>query len=87
MRHADKERLEVIWQTVEREPGIRAGKVAEKLGIPRSSVTRALPALDDEGLLLYEDQKGGLWPWKRAEWLKIPHLRSQKLRFHGVNVV
>jgi Mn-dependent DtxR family transcriptional regulator len=67
MRHADKERLEVIWQAVEREPGIRAGKVAEKLGIPRSSVTRALPALDDEGLLLYEDQKGGLWPWRRMK--------------------
>jgi len=67
MRRADKERLEDIWQTVEQEPGIRPGRVAEKLGIPRSSVTRALPALDDEGLLLYEDPKGGLWPWKRVE--------------------
>lgn len=67
MRHADKERLEVIWQEVEQEPGIRPGRVAEKLGIPRSSVTRALPALDEEGLLLYEDQKGGLWPWRRMK--------------------
>jgi Mn-dependent DtxR family transcriptional regulator len=67
MRHADKERLEDIWQEIEQEPGIRPGRVAEKLGIPRSSVTRALPALDDKGLLLYEDQKGGLWPWKRVE--------------------
>lgn len=67
MRYADKERLEVIWQTVEQEPGIRPGRVAERLGIPRSSVTRALPSLDGEGLLLYEDQKGGLWPWKRVK--------------------
>lgn len=59
MRHADKGRLEAIWQEVEQEPGIRPGRVAKELGIPRSSVMRALPALDDEGLLLYEDQKGG----------------------------
>ena len=67
MRYAAKKRLKAIWQTVEQEPGIRPGRVAEKLGIPRSSVTRALPALDDQGLLLYEDQKGGLWPWRRVK--------------------
>ena len=49
---------------VRREPGIRPGRVAQRLGIPRSSVMRALPALDDEGLLLYEDERGGLWPWR-----------------------
>jgi len=64
MRYADKKRLETIWQTVEREPGIRAGRVAKKLGIPRSSVMRALPSLENEGLLLSEDSKGRLWPWK-----------------------
>jgi len=65
MRHVDRERLEAIWRTVEDEPGIRPGKVATKLGVPTSSVTRALPALDEEGLLLSEDRKGGLWPWRR----------------------
>ncbi|MDY7040478.1 MAG: helix-turn-helix domain-containing protein, partial [Chloroflexota bacterium] len=65
MRYADRERLETIWRAVEREPGIRPGRIAKKLGLPRSSVTRALPALDDEGLLLSEDQKGQLWPWER----------------------
>jgi DNA-binding IclR family transcriptional regulator len=65
MRYADKKRIETIWQTVEREPGIRAGRVAKKLGIPRSSVMRALPSLEDGGLLLSEDAKGRLWPWKR----------------------
>lgn len=65
VRHANRERLDAIWRTVEQEPGIRAGRVAKKLGIPRSSVTRALSALDDEGLLLSEDQKGRLWPWRR----------------------
>lgn len=63
MRLANKERLIAIWQMVEQKPGIRAGRIAEKLGIPRSSVTRALPAMNDEGLLLSEDQKGHLWTW------------------------
>ncbi len=67
MRRADRERLEAIWQTVEGEPGIRAGGVAERLGIPRSSVTRALPAMEDEGLLLSEDHKGRLWPWRQSQ--------------------
>ena len=67
MRGTDKERLEVIWRTLEQEPGVPAGRLAKKLGIPRSSVMRALPSLDGEGLLLSEDQKGRLWPWKRAK--------------------
>lgn len=67
MRYADRERLETIWRAVEREPGIRPGRIAKKLGLPRSSVTRALPALDDKGLLLSEDQKGQLWPWERVK--------------------
>ena len=50
---------------VEEEPGIRAGRVARKLGVPRSSVTRALPAVEEAGLLLSEDGRGGLWPWRR----------------------
>ena len=67
MRCANEERLKAIWRTVEGEPGIKANNVAQKLGIPTSSVTRALPALDEEGMLLSEDQKGGLWPWRRVE--------------------
>ena len=67
VRKADRKRLEAIWQAVEGEPGIRPGRVAEKLGVSRTAVIRALPALDDEGLLLSEDQKGRLWPWGRRK--------------------
>jgi len=42
MRRADRERLNAIWETVQAEPGIRPGRIAKKLSIPRSSVTRAL---------------------------------------------
>jgi Mn-dependent DtxR family transcriptional regulator len=65
MRHADEDRVRAIWQTVQRRPGIRPGRIARQLGVPRSSVTRALPALDEAGLLLSEDRRGGLWPWRR----------------------
>ena len=65
MRTTSRDRVHNIWQVVNEEPGLRPAQVAGELGIPRSSVTRALPALDDAGLLLYEDERGGLWPW---EW-------------------
>lgn len=65
MRHADEDRVQAIWQTVRQQPGIRPGRIARRLGVPRSSVTRALPALDEAGLLLSEDRRGGLWPWRR----------------------
>jgi Mn-dependent DtxR family transcriptional regulator len=67
MRYANRRRLEAIWRTVEREPGIRPGRVAQNLGISRSSVARALPALEEQGLLLSEDPKGRLWPWGRRK--------------------
>ena len=66
MRKTNVKRIEAIWQTVRREPGARPGRVARRLGIPRSSVLRALPALEEAGLLLSEDDHGRLWSWKRA---------------------
>jgi DNA-binding IclR family transcriptional regulator len=67
MKYTNRERLDCIWHTVEREPGIKAGGVARRLGLHRSAVARALPAMEDAGLLLREDSKGGLWPfgWRR----------------------
>ena len=63
MRTTDPQRVQDIWQAVQQEPGIRPGRIAQKLGISRSSVTRALPALDEMGILLSEDRRGRLWPW------------------------
>jgi len=63
MRRTNRDRLNDIWQAVAREPGLRPAQVARQLGIPRSSVTRALPALEEAGLLLSEDRQGRLWSW------------------------
>ena len=45
----------------------KAGFLAGLLGLNRSEVTRSLPALEDKGLHLTEDDTGGLWPFKKSE--------------------
>ncbi len=64
-RQTDRERLQQINDYVERHPGVKPAEIARELDLQRSSVARALPALNDEGYLLYEDHKGGLWPFRR----------------------
>lgn len=56
-------RMEQIFRKIEENPGKKAGFIARLLGVNRSEVTRALPALDGKGLLISEDGKGGLWPF------------------------
>ena len=63
-RKTDDEKLEEIYNAVEENPGERAGFIAQLLGLHRSEVTRSLPALDEKGLLIYEDDEGGLYPFK-----------------------
>ena len=66
-RKTSDRRLEMIAQVVQRNPGRRAGYIAQKLGLPRSSVTRALPALEEAGILLAEDDRGRLFYFGRRE--------------------
>ncbi len=49
-------------RTIEEHPGNKAGLIARLLGLHRSEVTRSLPALQDKGYLLIEDDRGGLSP-------------------------
>lgn len=62
-RRADADRIKEIGKFVEQHPGSRPSDVARGLGVPPSSVTRSLPAIEEAGMLLYEDKKGGLWPF------------------------
>ncbi len=66
-RKPQDERLENIYTKVEQNPGVKPGFIARLLGLERSEVTRSLPALNDRGLLLYEDDKGGLWPFGKKK--------------------
>lgn len=62
-RKYEDEKLEKLFEAIGKNPGMRAALVAQFLGWQRSAVMRALPALDEEGLLLYEDEQGRLWPF------------------------
>ena len=64
-RTANLDRAEQIYRKIEQHPGKKAGFVARLLGLNRSQVTRSLPALEEKGLYLSEDDKGGLWPFRK----------------------
>ena len=64
-RNQNEERLAAIYNTIEHHPGQKAGFLAKVLGLHRSEVTRSLPALDERGYLVSEDEEGGLWPFSR----------------------
>jgi DNA-binding IclR family transcriptional regulator len=51
----------MIAQAVQSNPGKRAGYIAQRLGLSRSSVIRSLPALEEAGILLAEDSRGRLF--------------------------
>ncbi|MEW6403501.1 MAG: hypothetical protein AB1649_17020 [Chloroflexota bacterium] len=64
-RKSNDEKLKSIYNKVEENPGKKAGFIARLLGINRSEVTRALPALEEKRLYLAEDEKGRLWPFRK----------------------
>jgi Mn-dependent DtxR family transcriptional regulator len=66
-RKTNDEKLETIYNTVEENPGKKAGFIARLLGFNRSEVTRSLPAMEEKGLLVCEDDEGGLWPFKKKQ--------------------
>ena len=66
-RKPQDERIESIYNKVEENPGEKPGFIARLLGLNRSEVTRMLPALEDKGMYVSEDEKGGLWPFRREK--------------------
>lgn len=66
-RDQNHNRLEEIYRTIESHPGERPGALARLLGLNRSTVMRALPSLEKRGLLISEDARGGLWPFRRKQ--------------------
>jgi DeoR/GlpR family transcriptional regulator of sugar metabolism len=66
-KQAKQERLEQMAETIERQPGISQSQLARQLGIPRSTVKRDLPTLEQAGILLAEDERGLLLSF--ATWV------------------
>ncbi|MCL4530622.1 MAG: hypothetical protein M1282_14565 [Chloroflexi bacterium] len=65
-RKTDDGKLESIYNEVKEHPGKKAGFIARLPGLNRSEVTRALPSLDNKGLFISEDGKGGSRPFKKT---------------------
>jgi len=66
-RKMQDEKLKSIYNKVEEHPGEKPGFIARLLGLNRSEVTRALPALEDKGMYVSEDERGGLWPFRKRK--------------------
>jgi DNA-binding transcriptional ArsR family regulator len=60
-KQAKRERLEQMADVIEQHPeGISQSELARQVGAPRSTVKRDLPALEQAGILLSEDERGWL---------------------------
>ncbi len=62
-RKADIQRIQQIERYIEEHPGSKPFDVAKGLKLSPSTVTRYLPALEEQGILLSEDERGRLWPF------------------------
>jgi hypothetical protein len=63
-RPANNRRAEQVYRKSEEHPGEHPGFLARLLGLNRSEVTRILPAMEERGYLVSEDEKGELWPYR-----------------------
>lgn len=59
--------FEEMVDLIEAQPGISPSELARRLGVPTSTVMRRLPSMDEAGILLAEDEKGGLWPFGKRK--------------------
>jgi len=66
-RQADTTRLSTLRQAIETHSGERASFFARLLDLPRETISRMLVTLNDNGVLLYEDEQGKLWPFNDGE--------------------
>ncbi|MCP4543519.1 MAG: hypothetical protein GY832_40925 [Chloroflexi bacterium] len=65
-RRPNQERLDRYEEVIPEYPGaIRPSQVARLLETHRSTVQRDLPALEDQGTLLIEDERGLLSVFRR----------------------
>jgi DNA-binding IclR family transcriptional regulator len=54
-----------IDHLIRQNPGTRPAEIAKKMNIPRSTITRRLPSMEEAGYHYFEDERGGLWPFTK----------------------
>lgn len=67
-KQAKQKRLEQMADVIEHNPeGISQSELARQVGVPRCTVKRDLPAMEDAGILLAEDRRGWLSLFRRRK--------------------
>jgi hypothetical protein len=64
-RKAEQGDLHRLSRAITDHPGRRVSYFARLLGWRHEAVNRRLVSLNDRGVLLAEDEGGGLWPFRR----------------------
>jgi DNA-binding IclR family transcriptional regulator len=54
-------------RVIQEQPGIKPAELAREVGVARSTVARRLPSMEEAGYLYSEDDRGGLWPFRRKQ--------------------
>ncbi len=62
-KRSERKRMDEI---IRQNQGIRQAELARRLDVARSTVARRLPCMEEAGYLYAEDDRGGLWPFKRT---------------------
>ena len=65
--HSKRDERELMDQIIRQNPGVRPAELARQLDVARSTVLRRLPSLEEAGYLYSEDERGGLWPFRRRK--------------------
>lgn len=53
-----------IAETIANNPGVKPGRLAALIGVHRQEIYNRLPSIEASGILLWEDEKGGLHIFK-----------------------
>lgn len=62
-----EDEFEQMEQLLIEQPGLTPSELARLLDVPVSTITRRLPSMEEAGILLSEDKRGGLWPFGRRQ--------------------
>lgn len=60
-----KSEFEKTEKLIVNNPGLIQSEIARRLGISPSTLARRFSSMNDAGILLSQDDKGGIWAFKR----------------------
>lgn len=75
-----RQKARYMYSIVEDNPGLRQADIARITGFSRTVVHRLLPTLEHFSLLLWEDEKGRLYPYRQNGGLVIQNIDDYRYR-------